>query len=95
MGVSRKIGMKRVAMGFAVGGMIFLDMQAFALDPVRQSPTSKRQMIKQMIDCVKKRVSNRTVSYDAAIHSCKEALNKQDEASQSESLIASDVPAKQ
>jgi hypothetical protein len=87
--------MKRVAMGFAAGGVILLSMQAFALDPVKQSPTSKRQMIKQMIDCVKKRVSNRTESYDAAIHSCRDALNKQEEDSQSESLIiASDMPAK-
>jgi hypothetical protein len=94
MGVSRNIGMKRGAMRFVVGGVIFVSMQAFAADPINQPPISKREVIKQMIDCVKKRVSNRTVSYDAAIRSCKDAVNKQAEDSTSETLIASDVPAK-
>jgi hypothetical protein len=85
--------MKRVAMGIAVGSLIFLSMQAFAGDSTTQSPVSKRQILKEMIDCVKKRVSNKTVTYDAAIRSCKDAVNRQ-EGNSSDSLIASDVPAK-
>ena len=85
--------MQRVAMGIAVGSLIFLSMQASADDSTTQSWVSKRQMLGEVIDCVKQRVSNRTVTYDAAIRACKDEVNRQ-EGNSSASLIASGVAAK-
>ncbi len=46
-----------------------------------------------MIDCVKKRVANRTVSYRDAIRACKDATNREEE-DPAKSFIASDARAK-
>ena len=65
---------------------------AIADDAVRQSTISKRQMMAQVVNCMKKRMSaSRTISYIEAAKACKEQLR------QSESpgpLVAADTPAK-
>jgi hypothetical protein len=69
-------------------------MNTLALgDPTQQSLAGKRQALEQMIDCVKKRVATRTVSYRDAIRACRDAANKEDGDSAT-SLIASDARAK-
>jgi hypothetical protein len=87
MGVSRSRGIRCIATGVVIGGVACISSLALAADP---SFSSKRQAVEQMIDCVKKRVATKTVSYRDAIHACKDATNKEDE-DPAKSLIASDA----
>jgi hypothetical protein len=93
MGMSRSIGIRCIATGVAIGGITCVFSLALAADPTQGSFASKRQAVEQMIDCVKKRVATRTVSYRDAIRACKDSANKEDEDA-SKSLIASDARAK-
>jgi hypothetical protein len=89
MGVSRGIGIECIATGVIIGGVCIISL-ALAADPTQRSFAGKRQAVEQMIDCVKKRVATRTVSYRDAIRACKDAANKDDEGA-ANSLIASDA----
>jgi|SRR5580700_10282851 hypothetical protein len=93
MGVSRGVGIKCFATGVVIGGVTCLIALALAADPTQRSLSSKRQAVEQMIDCVKKRVATKTVSYRDAIRVCKDAANKEDEDA-ANALIASDARAK-
>jgi len=93
MGASRRIGIGCIATGVVIGGVTCLISLALAADPTQRSFAGKRQAVEQMIDCVKKRVATRSVSYREAIRACKDALNKEDEDA-ANSLIASDARAK-
>ena len=93
MGVSRSIGIRCIATGVVIGGVTCINSLALAADPTQRSFAGKRQAVEQMIDCVKKRVATRTVSYRDAIRACKDAANKVDEDA-AKSLIASDARAK-
>lgn len=93
MGVSRSIGIRCIATGVFIGGVTCIISLALAADPTQGSFASKRQAVEQMIDCVKRRVATRTVSYRDAIRACKDAANKEDEDA-AKSLIASDARAK-
>ena len=93
MGVSRRIGIRCIATGVVIGGVTSIISLALAADPTQRSLAGKRQAVEQMIDCVKKRVATRSVSYREAIRACKDAPNKEDEDA-ANSLIASDARAK-
>jgi hypothetical protein len=69
--------------------------QAIADDAVSQSTMRKRQMIAQVVNCMKKRMSvDREISYNAASKVCKDQLNNQSNNSVSVALVASASPAK-
>ena len=83
-----------IATGVVTGGVTCIDSLARAADdPTQRSLSSKRQAVEQMIDCVKKRVATRTVSYRDAIRACKDAANKEDDDA-AKSFIASDARTK-
>jgi hypothetical protein len=68
---------------------------AIAGDAVSQSTTTRRQMIVQVVDCMKKRMSvNRELSYNAASKLCKDQVSSQSNNSVSDALVASASAAK-
>jgi hypothetical protein len=88
--------MNRVLTVTAMSGAIFAGAQALAVDSIRQPTMSKRQMIVQIVDCMKNRMSgNKTISYNEAAKACKDQISKQSNSSTSGALVASDTPAKQ
>ncbi|HWY93537.1 MAG TPA: hypothetical protein VNX69_00020 [Steroidobacteraceae bacterium] len=86
--------MKRVVMVVALAGVIF-GAQALAVDSTSQPTMSKRQMIAQMVGCMRKRMSaNKNTSYNDAMKACKDQINKQSDSFPSGALVASGTPAK-
>lgn len=84
--------MNRVATVIALTGVIFAGTPALAGDSTSRSTMSKRQMIAQMVGCMRKRMSaDRNSSYNDARKACK---NKQSGNLPSGALVASDTPAK-
>ena len=87
--------MYRVATVIALTGVIFACTPALAGDSASRSTMSKRQMIVQMVGCMKKRMSaDRSSSYNDARKACKDQINKQSDNLASGALVASDTPAK-
>ena len=87
--------MKRVVMVIALAGAIFVGAQALAVDSTSQPTMSKRQMIAQMVGCMRKRMSaDKSSSYNAAMKACKDQINKHGDTFPSGALVASDTPAK-
>jgi len=87
--------MNRVVPIIALTGVIFVAAQAQAIDSTSQSTTSKRQMIVQMVDCMKKRMSaDKSRSYNEAMKTCKDQMKESDDLSPG-ALVASDTSAKQ
>jgi pectin methylesterase-like acyl-CoA thioesterase len=93
--LSRRILMKRVVMVVALAGVIFVGVQALAVDSTSQPTMSKRQMIAQMVGCMRKRMSaNKNTSYNDAMKACKDQISKQSDSFPSGALVASGTPAK-
>ena len=91
----RGIPMNRVATVIALTGVIFACAPALAGDSTSQSTMSKRQMIAQMVGCMRKRMSaDRHSSYNEARKACQDQINKQSDSLASGALVASDTPAK-
>ena len=87
--------MNRVVPIIALTGVMFAGAQAHAVDSTSQSTTSKRQMIVQIVDCMKKRMSaDKSRSYNEAMKVCKDQINKESDDLSSGALVASDTPAK-
>jgi hypothetical protein len=87
--------MNRLLIGIATAGAIFVSSQALAVDSVNQSAMSKRQMIAQIVSCMKRRMSaNKDSSYKEAMKACKDQINKERDNSPSGALVASDTHAK-
>jgi hypothetical protein len=84
--------MNRILMGIAMGGPMFVGAQA--LPDSGRDGVSKHQTIVQIVDCVKKRVASRTVSYSEAIKACKEEAKGQAAASPPATLLASGADSK-
>jgi hypothetical protein len=60
-----------------------------------QSFATKRQLVSQVIDCMKKRMSSdRLISYNDAAKACKAEVKRQFETAKSEPLVAADTVAK-
>jgi hypothetical protein len=86
--------MNRLLTLVATTGAMVLASQAHAIDAADQS-MSKRQMIAQMVDCVKKRKSaNKDSSYREAFKACKQQLNKGGDTAEIDALVASDPQVK-
>jgi hypothetical protein len=69
--------------------------QAVAVDAVSQSTMRKRQMIVQVVNCMKKRMSvDREISYNAASKFCKDQVSNPSNNSVSAALVASASAAK-
>jgi hypothetical protein len=87
--------MKRVMTVIALTGVIFVGAQARAADSTSQPTMSKRQMIAQMVGCMRKRMSaNKNSSYNDAMKACKVQMNRQSDNLPPGALVASDTPAK-
>jgi hypothetical protein len=86
--------MNRVVL-IVLTGVIFVGTQARAVDSTSQPTMSKRQMIVQMVDCMRKRMSaDKSRSYNEAMKACKDQINKESDDLPSGVLVASDTPAK-
>src|ERR1700693_2550756 len=91
----RGIPMNRVATVIALTRVIFAWAPALVGDATSQSTRSKRQMIAQMVGCMRKRMSaDRNRSYNDARKACQDQMNKQSDSLASGALVASDTPAK-
>jgi hypothetical protein len=88
--------MNRVVPIIALTGVMFVGAQAHAVDSASQPTISKRQMIVQIVDCMKKRMSaDKSRSYNEAMKACKDRINKESDDLSSGALVASDTSAKQ
>lgn len=88
--------MNRLFAVLATMGATVLAWQVHAIDSNNQSTLSKREMIAQIADCMKKRISaNKDSSYRDAFKACKNQLHKGDDAAESGALVASAPQAKQ
>jgi hypothetical protein len=89
------VTMNRLLAIIATTGVIFAGAQALADDSAKQSTMSKRQMIVQIVGCMKKRMAaDKSSSYNEAMKACKGQINKGSDNLQSGALVASDTPAK-
>jgi hypothetical protein len=87
--------MNRVVPIIALTSVMFVGAQAHAVDSTGQSTMSKRQMIVQIVDCMKKRMSaDKSRSYNEAMKACKDQLNRESDDLSSGALVASDTSAK-
>jgi hypothetical protein len=87
--------MKHVVTAIALTGVIFVGTQALAVDSTSPPTMSKRQMIAQIVGCMRKRMAaNKNSSYNDAMKACKDQINKQSDNLASGALVASDTPAK-
>jgi hypothetical protein len=86
--------MNRVVPIIAATSLMFVGAQAHAVDSTSQS-TSKRQMIVQVVECMKKRMSaDKSRSYNEAMKTCKDRVNRESEDLPSGALVVSDTSAK-
>jgi hypothetical protein len=94
--ICRGVTMNRLLLTIvAATGVIFAGAQALAVDSVKQSTMSKRQMIVQIVGCMKKRMAaDKSSSYNQAMKACKVQMNKDSDNLPSGALVASDTPAK-
>jgi hypothetical protein len=89
------VTMNRLLTVIATTGVIFAGAQALAVDSGKQSTMSKRQMIVQMVGCMKKRMAaDKSSSYNEAMKACKDQMHKESDNLSSGALVASDTPAK-
>jgi hypothetical protein len=88
--------MNRIMMVIALSGAIVIGTRALAADSISQPAMSKRQLLAQVVECMKKRMSaNKNSSYNEAMKACKDRINKESDNLSSGALVASDSQAKQ
>lgn len=88
--------MNRVVTVIALIGVVFVGTRSLAADPVSRSTMSKRQMVAQIIGCMKKRMSaNKNSSYNEAMKACKDQIKRDNDDLPSGPLVASDSPSNQ
>jgi hypothetical protein len=86
--------MNRVLTAIAMTGLL-VGARALAVDSIGSPTMSKRQLIAQMVGCMRKQMSaNNTISYNEAMKTCKDQMNTQSNNSASRTLVASDALAK-
>jgi len=85
---------QRLPLFLAIAGAVAATSPAFASDWKAQPLAVKKQMVSQVVSCMKKRMSNdRLVSYNQASKECRETVEGQLEKSTSGPLVASDAVA--
>jgi len=83
---------KRLTLILVTTGAVVAASPAFALDWKAQPLAVKRQMVSQVISCMKKRMSSdRLISYNQAAKFCRETVEGQLEKSTSGPLVAADT----
>jgi hypothetical protein len=93
--IRRRIPMNRAVTVIALTSAIVVGTPALAADSTSQPTMSKRQMIVQIVGCIRKRMSaNKSSSYNEAMKACKDQINKGSDNLPSAALVASDAPAK-
>jgi hypothetical protein len=86
--------MKRLTLILATTSAVVAASPAFATDWKAQPLAVKRQMVSQVISCMKKRMSDdRRISYNEASKVCRETVEGQLEKSTSGPLVAADTGA--
>ncbi len=86
--------MNRVLIAIAMTGLLII-AQALADDSTGQPTMSKRQLIAQLVGCMKKQMSaNNAISYNEALKTCKTQMNTQRDNSTSRTLVASESQTK-
>jgi hypothetical protein len=86
--------MKRLTLTLAMTGAVVAASPAFASDWKAQPLAVKRQMVSQVIACMKKRMSgDRLISYNQASKECRETVEGQLEKNTSGPLVAADTDA--
>lgn len=86
--------MNHVLTAIAMTGLL-IGAQALAADSTAQPTMSKRQLIAQLVGCMRKQMSaNNTISYNEAMKACKDQISKQTDQSASRTLVASDTLTK-
>jgi len=84
--------MKRLTLVFAMAGAVAAASTALASDWKAQPLAVKRQMVSQMVSCMKKRMAtDRLISYNQASKECRETVEGQLEKSTSGPLVAADT----
>jgi hypothetical protein len=69
--------------------------QVFAGDPSQQTTMSKRQLVTQIVSCMKKRMAaDKNSSYNEALKACNNEVKQENDTSSSAALVASDTQAK-
>jgi hypothetical protein len=87
--------MTRTLTMIAMAVVMLMGAQAIANDAVSQTAMRKRQMMVQVVNCMKKRMSvDREISYNAASKVCKDQVNNLSNNPGSVALVASTSPAK-
>jgi hypothetical protein len=83
--------MNRMFMVIAMTTAMLVGARALAADSVTQPTMSKRQLITQMLGCMRKQMSaSSSISYNAAMKACKQQMSGQHDDSASRTLVASD-----
>jgi hypothetical protein len=83
--------MTRMMTVIAMAGLLLVAAHAVAVDP-GQPALTRRQMVTQIIGCMKKRMSeSRAISYNEAAKVCKDQLKSSDSPGP---LVAADTAAK-
>jgi hypothetical protein len=86
--------MHHVLTAIAMTGLL-IGARALADDSIGQPTMSKRQLIAQMVGCMRKQMSaDNTISYNEAMKTCKAQMNTQSDNSAPRTLVASDAPAR-
>jgi len=87
--------MKRVLLMISIASVIFGGAQAIAVDSAGQPTMSKRQLVVQVVDCMRKQMAvNRVISYNDAAKVCKDRVVNHNNPVAGP-LVASDALAKQ
>ncbi len=87
--------MTRIPPMMALMVVVFAATQASAVDSIARHPITKHQVHGQITACMKRRMyADRAVSYNEAARVCKNQVSRQNAASASGPLVASDTPAK-
>ena len=83
--------MNRLFTLIAMSSVMLIGARALAADSVNQPTMSKRQLIAQVVGCMKKQMSaSNSISYNAAMKACKGQMSKPSDNSASRTLVASD-----
>jgi hypothetical protein len=84
--------MNRMFTVIAMTAAMLVGTRALAVDSINQPTIGKRQLIAQMVGCMKKQMSaSNTISYNAAMKVCKDQMGRQSgDNSASRTLVASD-----
>ena len=87
--------MNRIVTVIALSGLVFASTRALAANPPSHSPMSKRQVVAQVVGCMKKRMAaNKNSSYNEAMKACKEQIRKENDTSPGGTLVASGTAPK-